>query len=389
MLGGAPPIDPYVSPDLSPTASLTQARISLGALQRNARLVRQAAGEAELLAVVKADAYGHGAVPVAHALRAVGVRRFGVATLAEAHALRAGGIEEAILVFAAPLPEQAPAYRALGVEMNVASEEAAALAAGMAAPEAPLRVHVKVDTGMHRLGIAPERAAAVVRRLEAAPGVVIEGLWTHFADADADDLDFTRRQLERFDRVVREVGDAAAHLHTANSAALFRAPEALGYPRALVRPGLALYGLTCWPDEARSRGLEPVMQFATRLTLVKTVAAGESVSYGRRWRAARPTRIGTLAAGYADGYPRALTGKSSVGVSERLRPVAGVVCMDMCMVDLGDAPAAPGDEVVLWGPGGPSAAEVARWAGTIPYELTCGVSARVPRLYTSGEAPTL
>lgn len=368
----------------------TVAEIDLARLRHNARVLQARAGGAELMGVVKADAYGHGAVSVVRALQAEGVRRFAVATVPEGIRLREAGVDDAILVFGAPLPETLPAYVACGLEVTVASEAAADAVAAAARTQGPLRAHLKVDTGMGRLGVPPADAARLVRRLKQAPGVTLAGLWTHFATSDDPDPSFAYEQLARFEAALAPLYDAAEYVHVANSAAVLRLPEShRAFGRALVRAGIGLYGLTALPGLAEAEGLRPVMRLVSRVAHVKTVEAGATISYGRRWRAEAPTRIATVAAGYADGYPRLVSGRADVGLGGRRYPVAGTVCMDMFMVDLGD-PAGPGagvevgHEAVLFGEGGPSTMEVAGWAKTIPYEICCGVGGRVPRVYHGG-----
>ncbi|MDX1547407.1 MAG: alanine racemase [Rhodothermales bacterium] len=371
---------------MSAAPTPTVAEIDLDALRHNVRVVRERAGDAALMGVVKADAYGHGAVPVARALVAAGVGRLAVATVPEGAALRAAGIDAPLLVFAAPLPGFLPAYVRHGLEVTVPSLEAAEAVVRTAQEAGPLRVHVKVDTGMGRIGVPPAEAEAVVRRLERAPGVTLTGLWTHFATADEPGSAFPAEQLRRFEPVLRTVAEAFEHIHVANSGALFAVPEStepLG-ARALARAGIALYGLLDLP--AAREQLHPMMRLVSRVMHVKTVEPGTTISYGRRWRAERRTRIATIGAGYADGYRRLLSNRAEIGLGGRRYPVAGTVCMDMFMVDLGppEGPGgavAVGDEAVLFGQGGPSAFEVAAWAETITYEVTCGVSARVPRVY--------
>ena len=362
---------------------MLRAEVDLGAIRHNVRRLARAAGANAVMGVVKADAYGHGAVPVARVLVEEGVGRLAVATVPEAVALRKAGVRVPILVFAAPLDEALPAYARHGLEAVVSSVEVAAAVRG----HGGLTVHVKVDTGMHRLGVAPERAARVVRDLQAST-VSVAALWTHLATADAADPGFVLEQVRRFDGVLSDLGDAAPPLvHISNGPALVRLPPLTSRP-ALVRLGGVLYGLAS--DAAMTpsmAGLRPAMRLVTRVVHVQTVAPGETVSYGRTWAAERPTRVATLAAGYADGVPRALSNTGTVGIGGRLWPVVGRVCMDMLMVSLGDpdgpgASVGRGDEAVLFGGGGPSAVDVAEAAGTITYELTTGLTARVPRVYT-------
>lgn len=362
----------------------TSAHVSLGAVVHNARTLAALAAPARLMAVVKADAYGHGAGPVARVLEADGVAAFAVATLPEALALRAAGVASQILVFGLPVLAALDAYRAYGLELTVPTLASARALAEAARPDAPLRVHVKVDTGMHRLGLdAPDVPEAL--RLLARPGLELAGLWTHLATSGDG---FAREQAARlaaFDGLAPNVPR-----HVANSGAVLSGAGRLPAD-ALVRSGIALYGLSPTNDAAplARHGLRPAMRFTSRVIQLRTVAAGETVSYGRTWTAPAATRIATVAAGYADGVPRALSNRGEVGVGGQRYPIAGVVCMDLLMLDLG-APNGPGaavregDEAVLFGPGGPAAEEVAAWAETIAYEIATRVSARVPRVY--GEA---
>ena len=367
------------------------AETDLDAVRHNARWLREKAGGDGVMAVVKANAYGHGAVPVTRALEGEGVERFAVATLAEAVELREAGVDARVLVFAAPLDGQLGAYERYGLEATVSSAEVARAVAGRGG----VAVHVKVDTGMHRLGVAPEDAAATVRRLRAA-GVAVEAVWTHLATADGGDGGFALEQVRRFDGVLRDLGaDAPPLVHVRNGPAVIRLPPLTSRP-GLVRLGGVLYGLASDDAMLPDMGaLRPALRLVARVVHVQTVAAGESVSYGRTWTARRPTRVATLAAGYADGVPRALSNRGEVGIGGARYPVVGRVCMDMMLVSLGDggpgdggpgAAVARGDEAVLFGRGGPTAEEAAAAAGTISYELTCGVASRVARVVSGGGA---
>ena len=381
------------------------AEIRLGALRHNLDVLRDRAAGLDIMAVVKADAYGHGAARVSRFLADEGVTSFAVATLEEALALRASGLEHRILVFAAPVPEQLDHYARHDLEVTVTSPEVADAVIDTARRVGKLRVHVKVDTGMGRIGLAPGRTVDVIRRLERAASVEIAGIWTHFATSDEPGDPWVHEQWRRFREVVTQLGSFPAPLHAANSGGLLCNPVAID-PGVVttVRLGIALYGLygslgplpdPLGPGPGPGRGPVPepepglglltVMRFVTRLTHVKTVAAGTPISYGLSWRAPRETRIGTISVGYADGYGRRLSNRGEVGIGGSRCAVAGRVCMDMTMIDLGlagEGPAARvGDEVVLFGDGGPSPFEVARWAETITYEIVCGISARVARRY--------
>lgn len=369
----------------------TVAEISLPNLRHNVRVLQELAESADLMAVVKADAYGHGAERVASVLREEGVRHFAVARVPEAVALRQTGFEERLLVLEAPLPGHLPAYAEYDLEVTIPSRAVAEAAIEVTRTAGPLRVHVKTDTGMGRLGMSPAELPTVVDLLQKEPRITLASLWTHLATADepGEGLTFAREQLSRFREVLRKVEGAAERVHVANTGALLTLGESLrAFRPSLVRAGIGLYGLASIEPLAREAGLRPAMRFTSRVTHLKTLAAGETVSYGRTWRAEEPTRVATVGAGYADGYFHYLSNRAEVGIGGHRFPVIGSVCMDMFMVNLGPSgetgPGAEveiGDEVVLFGPGGPSAFEVACWAETIPYEVCCAVSKRVPRYY--------
>jgi alanine racemase len=387
-----PPIDSSATH----TTSLVPvtATVDLGAIRHNARLLQRQAGDAALMAVVKADAYGHGAVPVVRALAEEGVEHFAVARPAEGQALREAGVAGTILVLGAPLPSQLPTYADQELDVTVSSSDAARAVIAAASPDAPLRVHVKIDTGMGRIGLAPEDVPPVVKALRESAAVEVAGIWTHFATADEPENPFTEVQLDRFEAVISALDAPTGDLHAANTGALFTLDGRLDDLSAgLVRSGIALYGLAATPELAGRADLRPAMTLSARVTHVKTLPEGASVSYGATWTAPAPTRIATLGVGYGDGYPRLGSGRASVRIGGKQRPVVGTICMDMCMVDLGppDRPLAQrvevGDEAVLFGPDGPTAYDVAQWAETIPYEICCGISPRVPRRYLDEAAP--
>lgn len=362
-------------------AALT-AETDLGAIRHNLRHLESRVGGAKhVMGIVKANAYGHGAVPVARLLIGEGVELLAVATLAEAQELRDARIESRILVLAAPLPHALPAYQRLKLEAVVSSPEVAQAVIDRA-PTVP--VHVKLNTGMHRLGLSPDQAGDTVRRLTEA-GVPVVALWTHLATADAADPSFALEQVRRFDRVVQSLGPEAPGLvHLANGPAHVRLPPLTSRP-SQARLGGVLYGLDS--DDAMApatSALRPALRLVARVVHLQTVAAGESVSYGQTWTATGPTRIATLPVGYADGLPRALSNRGEVGIDGVRYPIVGRVCMDMTMVSLGPAASAPdsvhlGTPAVVFGRGGPSAEAQARAAGTISYELTTGLAARVHR----------
>jgi alanine racemase len=288
-----------------------------------------------------------------------------------------------------------PQYLEHDLDLTVPSADVAAAVVRHASPTAEMRVHVKVDTGMGRLGLSPDDAPTVVSRLADAPGVALAGLWTHFATADTPGSPFAQTQLERFQAVVETIDAPVEHVHAANTGALLTIGEpALDFSPSLVRSGIALYGLAATPELGTRLDLRPAMQLTARVTQLKTVPAGTPISYGARWQAPRRSRIATLGVGYGDGYPRLCSNRASVRLGGTSCPVVGTICMDMCMVDLGppDRPPATtvklGDEATLFGPDGPTVYDVAQWSDTIPYEICSGVSPRVSRRYLPPDAET-
>jgi alanine racemase len=368
----------------------TWADIDLDALASNFRAVRGRVGAGvRVMGVVKANAYGHGAEECARRLEAEGADWFGVATPEEGFALRRAGVSRPVLSFGGFWGGQAEACLALGVVPVVyrldAAEafDAAARAAGVVA-----NIHVKVDTGMGRLGVRFDEAAEFAWRLGGLTNLRVDGLLTHFAAADEPPREcFTGEQLNRFreaSAAFRARGHAPTYEHLANSAATFAHPEAHGN---MVRPGGVLYGL--WrdvlPPLAGEPGLRPVMSLRSRITLLKRVHAGESLGYGCTYEAAREMTVATVPAGYADGYARGLSNRGRVIVRGRLAPVVGRVSMDLTLVDVTDFEGlSVGERVTLLGADAGillPAEDLARTAGTISYEITCGISARVPRRY--------
>ncbi len=345
------------------------------------------------MAVVKANAYGHGDVPVAGALAEAGVARFAVATIPEARRLREGGIEAPIVVLGAPVPGRIDMYEKFNADIVVSSADVADALANRPSKGGVLRAHIKVDTGMARLGIRPDELESVLSRLERISSLRVESIWTHLATSDDPDPENIAEQLERFNEAVHPFRDDVAWTHVANSGALLNHRDKLTLDdHTLVRPGIALYGLSPSQDvdQASANGLIPAMRFRSTVTHVKDVEPGTSISYGRRWQTEGRSRIATVAAGYADGVPRSLTNIGRVRIGDSAYPIAGTVCMDMLMVDVGDVNAAPdlatGDVVELFGRDEPSCFDVARAAGTIPYEIVCRISERVRRFYGDSDA---
>jgi alanine racemase len=386
---GAPPHTP--GPVVSPTRAdpwgvavatrRTWAEVDLDAVAANVAAVRALLRPGcALMAVVKADAYGHGAVPVARAALEAGASWVGVATIQEGVALRRAGIAAPVLVLGAWAPPEVADAVAWDLQLTVASPQG--LEALLEAPP-PVGLHLKVDTGMTRLGLQPTDVAGAVERLASA-GAAVSGCYTHLATADDPDPSFVAEQVRRFEAVLPAVRARFPDVvvHAANSAA------AIAYPHThygLVRVGLAIYGLAPAPHLA-GLPLRPAMRLRSRVVRTARVGPGTPVSYGARYRARTKTTIATVACGYADGYPRRAGEGGQVWVGGRRAPVAGTVCMDYLMVDLRDGEAEVGEVVELFG--GPIGAdEVAAWAGTVVYEVLCGVGPRVPRVYLRGGQP--
>ncbi len=341
------------------------AEIDLGALGANYRAIKSAGDGAELMAVVKADAYGHGAVEVTRALRDEGCVHFGVARVCEARELRAAGVRERIYLLGGFLAGEADEI--VGLDLTPFVYDVALIAPLERAVEsrarANFRIHLKIDSGATRLGILPGEVDQAITEFGRAPSLLVEGLCTLLVNA-------------------RAAGIEPRIAHVANSAASVLRPDAR---YSLLRPGLAIYGLPPVPAVRELVELRPVMTFKSRVVQVKRVPAGVGVSYGHTFVTPRPSVIGVLAVGYADGYRRGLQHGGEVMIRGRRAPVVGAVCMDLTMVDLTDVPgAATGDEVILWGGAGEamiSVNDIARLAQTISYEMLCTVGKRVPRVY--------
>jgi len=366
------------------------ARVDVGAIARNCAVLAGAAAPAALCAVVKADGYGHGAVPAARAALEGGATWLAVATAEEAAALRAGGLGAPLLVLGALSPEELPIAVAAGADVVAWREGFVAALAAHAQRGAGTGVHVKLDTGMGRLGTRdPEEAARVAAAVAAAPGLRLAGAMTHFATAD-DDPGFAREQLARFlpwaQRIRAQHGEDV-RLHASNSAATLGLPEAR---LDMVRCGIAIYGMDPFHEDPALHGLEPALELRSYLAEVKPCAPGESAGYGRRFVAREPTWLGTVPVGYADGVRRALTNDCDVLVGGRRVPLVGTVSMDNVTVDLGPEPPPRGSDVVLLGRQGDERVLAEEWArrlGTINYEITCGIGPRVPRAHhRDGEA---
>lgn len=382
---------------------LIWAEIDLNAIANNVReLRRRTRPQATLMAVVKANGYGHGAAEVARTALANGAEWLGVARLPEAVALREAGLAAPMLVFGYTPPADAARLIEYDLRQSVYFLDAARAYSGVAeARGRKIRVHLKVDTGMGRLGMVPAapggsnpghavdegfiREATAVARL---PGIHAEGVFTHFAASDSADLSSARRQLALFNEVLSALRSRGVEFevrHAANSAAVIALPES---HLDLVRPGISLYGLRPSAEvDLTGISLRPAMALKARIIHLKAVPAGTCISYGMTYRTPHPTVIATVPAGYADGFRRQFSSKGEMLVHGRRAPVVGRVCMDLSMLDVGAVPEArAGDEVVIIGRQGAesiSADDLAHALGTINYEIVCGVAGRVPRVYTS------
>ncbi|MFC5531593.1 alanine racemase [Cohnella yongneupensis] len=371
----------------------TVAEISLDALESNIGAFRDHMPHGtRLLASVKANAYGHGAVEVARSAVQAGIDYLGVAFLDEALQLRAAGIEAPILVLGFTPAEGLRIARDQGITVTLYRDDILEAAAALPSSDRKLKAHVKVDSGMGRLGVLPgEQAERFLDRAFAAPGLEIEGLYTHYARADETDKQYTLMQAERFASVVKYVersGKQISIVHSGNSAAGIDLPEHVG---SMLRLGISMYGYYPSTEVNGERiSLEPVLTLKTSIVHVKRLTAGEGISYGTRYFTQGEETIGTLPIGYADGFSRMLTGKAEALVRGNRVPVLGSICMDQCMIRLddavksGDTAVEPGEEAVLIGRQGDasiSVEEIADKLGTINYEVTCMLAARVPRVY--------
>lgn len=366
----------------------TIARIDLEALRWNLSVIRHRVGNQRILAMVKANAYGHGMITVSKTLVHEGVDMLGVALVDEAIQLREAGIRASIMVLT-PV-DAAEAHLVVRHDLlTVACDLAQVRALDDAARQADCvaTVHLYVDTGMNREGVRPEQVLAFVQEIDALTHVRATGVLTHFSTADNPHTPHLTEQRDAFGAVLLQLADYGRtfdDVHLANTAAIWNDPSTHG---TLVRPGLSLYGYAASGDDVMT--LRPVMSIVTTVLSKRRIRAGETVSYGRRWMAATDTTIVTIPIGYGDGYPRHLSGVSWCLIGGKRRPIVGTICMDECMVDVGDDAVEIGDEVVIMGTQPTSdghlqsidATDIAAWGHTIPYEITTAIAARVPRVY--------
>jgi alanine racemase len=369
----------------------THAEIDLRAINTNLRNIRKKIGQQPLImAVVKANAYGHGVIPVAQSIiRHRSAQYFGVAIVEEGIELRLANITLPIHVFTAPLQEQLPLFLRHNLEPTLCDMTIARKLNALAAAEGKsVAVHIKIDTGMGRIGVSPRDAIRFVEAVLKLPNILIKGIWTHFATSDEKDLTFANEQLSVFRSIITQLELKGIHIplvHCANSGAILQMPESYF---DMVRPGIMMYGYTPSHDTRVTVEITPALSLKAKIGFVKTVPKGTSISYARRYFAKKKTTIASITIGYADGYFRTLTNRISVLIKGKRFPVAGTVCMDQIMVDVGNAAVKAGDEAVLIGTSGThsiTAWDIADAVGTIPYEVTCAVSQRVPRTYINGK----
>ena len=371
----------------------TVATIDLDALAWNYQALRSRIGNAQMLAMVKANAYGHGMVGVSRVLEHLGVEMLGTAFVSEARELRTAGITVPIMVLTQVEPHEAEEAIELNLVLVVGDlSQARALAVAARERGAVANVHVYVDTGMCRDGVRAHDAAAFVRELQSVEGLSCTGVCTHFATADDPHNPFLREQLSTFQHVIEQcadVGCSFASVHAANTGALWQMSDT---HFTMVRPGLSLYGYAT--DQSPVVPLRPVMRVSSTVVSLRRVWPGDTVSYGRRYMVTEEATIATVPIGYGDGYMRALTGSAMCLIRGKRYPVVGTICMDEIMVNVGNDAVELGDEVVLCGVqhhaaggGAIDIDELATWAKTIPYEITTAISARVPRLFTGSLAP--
>ena len=369
----------------------TNVEVNLTRLSENYRAISRSVAPARMMPVLKANAYGHGLVPIAHHLETLGSAYFGVAFLEEGILLRESGIKTPILVLGGIIGNQVPLFLQNDLTLTASSVEKlqqineAAREMGIRA-----RVHLKIDTGMERIGVHYYSADSLLEASLQCSHVEVEGIYSHFANADALDLESAREQLRRFNEVLafydkRDIPQPPLR-HMANSGAILQMPES---HFDMVRPGILLYGVYPSSEAARTIPVEPAISWKSRVVYFKVVQPDHPVGYGSTWQSDRMTRIVTIPVGYGDGYFRAMSGLAEVIIRGKRYPVVGRICMDQLMVNIGWETAYNNDEVILLGCDSATGAnisceELADWANTSPYEILTNINTRVPRLYSSG-----
>ncbi|HCL00082.1 MAG TPA: alanine racemase [Candidatus Marinimicrobia bacterium] len=363
----------------------TIAEIHLDHLVHNLREIRKKVAPAEVMAVVKADAYGHGAVPVTKRLVEEGVKYFAVARISEALELRNAGIDEQILLFGNLFQDEIELALQNAIQITITDESDIQRITGVSKRLGIIaKVHLNIDTGMGKVGIFYDNAIPAINSIIENSSIALEGIYTHFATSDERDKTYAELQLKRFNTIIQEMADHFPYrpiIHAANSGAILDLPEACF---DIVRAGISLYGHYPSTDTSESISLKQVMTLKTKVSSTRRLPKGSSISYGRKYITPKETTIAVLPIGYADGILRAFSNMGAVLINGKLYPIVGVVTMDQIMVDVGDDPVRVADDVIFWGDtpqGNLQATAVAAKVGTIAYELCCSVSKRVPRVY--------
>ena len=369
----------------------TNVEIDLDRLTQNYEAIAWSVSPAKVMVILKANAYGHGMVPVAHHLVSIGADYLGVAVLEEGILLRESGIKAPILILGGIIGNQVPLFLDHDLTLTASSTEKlqqineAAKARGVTA-----RVHLKVDTGMERIGVHYYNADSLLEASLTCSHIEVEGIYSHFANSDALDLDSARIQLQRFEQVLSFYEDRDLPYpplrHMANSGAILQLPES---HFDMVRPGILLYGVYPSAEAERSIAIQPAMSWKSRVVYFKVVKPDHPVSYGSTWQSDRLTRVVTVPVGYGDGYFRAMSGQAEVIIRGKRYPTIGRICMDQLMVNISWETAYNNDEVILLGEDVTTGVaikceDLAQWAGTIPYEILTNINTRVPRLYYGG-----
>ncbi len=378
------------------THRATRAYVNLSSFQNNLRLIKNIVGKkTKIMAVVKADAYGHGAVECSKAAIEAGADLLGVGVIGEGIELRKHGIELPILVLGGVFIEEIPDLLHYRLETTISNSSTAQSLSKHAEKIGSLaKVHLKIDTGMSRIGATMDDYMQLLKETTSLPGLQLQGICTHFATADTEDPEYTLKQLSLFEnalKIFKQTGRPLPLIHCANSSAILQYPQTW---KDMIRPGLALYGALPSPNlenklnsliPAGEDTLAPVMEWKSKIILLKHVSKGTSIGYGRHFIAQRDSLIATLPVGYADGLPRILSNKMEIIVRGKKAPQVGTICMDFCLIDVSDiTEAKEEDDVVIIGKQGKnaiSAEEVSKLAQTIPYEILCTIGKRVPRIY--------
>ncbi|MGV3660387.1 MAG: alanine racemase [Prosthecobacter sp.] len=363
----------------------THVEVSLGIIAQNYDAIRAHVGAADVMPVVKANAYGHGIVEVAKHLQEHGATCLGVALLEEAIALRHGGVTTPVLVFGGVATRQIPQFIEHDLMMTASSiDKLRQIDDAAAAARTKVRAHLKIDTGMERIGVHWYSAEGLLEASLGFKHVEVAGIYSHFANSDAEDLTSAKVQLERFLETLEfypKRGLKPPRRHIANSGGILQLPES---HLDMVRPGIMLYGVHPSPEARRTVEIKAALSWKSEVVFFKVVQPGNAVSYGSTWKSDHPVRVVTVPVGYGDGYFRALSNRGQVLIRGKRHPIAGRVCMDQFMVNLEWGTAYNGDVVTIIGSDGGqsiSAQDVADWAGTIPYEVLTNLHARVPRVY--------